>query len=146
MNTVSVGCFFLLVLRKRKGAACAQVHSSSQCVCVCVCLMSLISGTHKLCTERQQPKLIMTAKPAPERLPLQYPDSFTFWNNRIEGWKDRRQNQGLPTPPGCKWLPKGLPMGLWALMCLLSTCGISGTWTCHNQVERRSLAWRLQLL
>ena len=64
MNIVSVGCFFPLVLRKRKGTACAQVHSSSRYVCVY--LMSLILGTLELCTERQQPKLIMTAKPAPD--------------------------------------------------------------------------------
>ena len=55
-------------------------------------------------------------------------------------------NQGLPTQPGHKWLPNGLLMGLWALVCLLSACGIKGRRTWHNQVEGRSLAWRLQLL
>lgn len=74
MNSVNGAFFSLSAEEKERGSLC----TSAFFLCVCVCLISLISGTHTLCTERQQPKLIMTAKPAPERLPLQYLESFTF--------------------------------------------------------------------
>ena len=59
------GVFFSLSAEeKERDSLCTSAFFLS--VCVCVYLMSLILGTLELCTERQQPKLIMTAKPAPD--------------------------------------------------------------------------------